>query len=422
MPSNNRPGEENPYHVALQQLREAAEILELDEGLRKFLETPKRVVIVSIPVIMDDGRLEVFVGYRVQHNDARGPFKGGVRYHPQVTLDEVKALAMWMTWKTAVVDIPFGGAKGGVRCDPKRMSDKEIEKLTRRYVYMISQVIGPYSDIPAPDVYTEAKHMAWFYDTYSQIIGHPEPAVITGKPVDVWGRPGRDEATGRGVAITAVEAAKKLNVRIKGARVAIQGFGNVGSFAAKILAKEYGAKIVAVSDSKGGIYDPNGLNPDKVLQHKRKTGSVVGYENSKLISNEELLELSVDILIPAALEGVITRRNADRINSKIIVEGANGPTTPEADRILYEKGVLVVPDILANAGGVTVSYFEWVQGVTRMQWSIEEVRRRLEDKMVTAFESVYKVSNEKEVDMRKAAMVLAVKRVADAVIARGIWP
>ncbi len=412
----------NPYEVALQQFRAAADILELGEEYRKQLEIPMRVMTVAIPVRVDDGRIEVFVGHRVQHNDARGPFKGGIRYHPQVTLDEVKALAMWMTWKTAVVDIPFGGAKGGVQCDPKKMSDNEIERLTRRYAYMVSKILGPYTDVPAPDVYTEAKHMTWFYDTYSQVVGHSEPAVITGKPVIVWGSPGRNEATGRGTVITAVEAAKKLGIDVRGATVAIQGYGNAGSHAARIIAEEHGAKIIAVSDSKGGIYNSDGLNPFKVLEHKKRTGSVVGFDGSRSISNDELLELDVDILIPAALEEVITRENADRIRAKIIVEAANGPTTPEADEKLYEKGIVVVPDILANAGGVTVSYFEWVQGVTRMRWTLDEVRSRLKEKMIDAFEDVYGISKEKKINMRKAAMVLAVQRVVDAIKARGIWP
>ena len=412
----------NPYEVALQQFRAAADILDLDDEYRKQLEIPMRVITVSIPVKVGDGKVEVFVGHRVQHNDARGPFKGGIRYHPQVTLDEVKALAMWMTWKTAVVDIPFGGAKGGVRCDPKKMSDDEVERLTRRYAYMISKILGPYVDVPAPDVYTEAKHMAWFYDTYSQIVGYSEPAVITGKPVNVWGSPGRDEATGRGVVITAVEAARKLGMDIRGSTVAIQGYGNAGSNAARIIAEEYGANVVAVSDSKGGIYDRDGLNPLKVLEHKRRTGSVVGFEGSKSISNDELLELDVDILIPAALEEVITGENADRIRSKIVVEAANGPTTPDADEVLYDKGIVVVPDILANAGGVTVSYFEWVQGVTRMRWTLGEVRDKLKEKMTAAFGDVYGISREKGINMRKAAIVLAVQRVVDAIKARGIWP
>ncbi len=371
---------------------------------------------------MDDGSIKVFQGYRVQHNNARGPFKGGIRYHPNVTIDEVRALAMWMSWKTAVVDLPYGGAKGGIAVNPKELSEGEIERLTRRYTVAIAPIIGPYIDIPAPDVYTGPQHMAWILDTYSQLVGRFEPAIVTGKPVELGGSLGRKQATGRGTAIAAVEAAKALNIPIKNATVAVQGYGNVGFYAAAVINELYGAKVVAVSDSKGGIYNSDGLNPQKVLEHKKKTGSVVGFPGAREITNEELLTLNVDILIPAALEGVITEKNANEVKAKVVAEGANGPTTPEADKILFEKGILVVPDILANAGGVTVSYFEWVQNLMRVQWTEEEVNMKLHDKIVKAFNEVYKIHKEKNVDMRTAAMMLAVQRVADAVKKRGLWP
>ncbi len=412
----------NPWEMALKQLRQTADLLELEEDLYEFLAIPERELHVSIPVKMDDGSIKVFQGYRVQHNNARGPFKGGIRYHPNVTIDEVRALAMWMTWKTAVVDLPFGGAKGGIAVNPKELSEGEIERLTRRYTFAIAPIIGPYVDIPAPDVYTGPQHMAWILDTYSQLVGRFEPAIVTGKPVELGGSLGRKQATGRGTAIAAVEAAKALNIPIKNATVAVQGYGNVGFYAAAVINELYGAKVVAVSDSRGGIYNPDGLNPQKVLEHKRKTGSVVGFPGAREITNEELLTLNVDILIPAALEGVITEKNANEVKAKVVAEGANGPTTPEADKILFEKGILVVPDILANAGGVTVSYFEWVQNLMRVQWTEEEVNMKLHDKIVKAFNEVYKVHKEKNVDMRTAAMMLAVQRVADAVRKRGLWP
>jgi len=405
----------------LDRFDEAAETLNLDEGLREFLKTPKRVVTVSVPVKMDSGCVKVFIGYRVQHNNARGPYKGGIRYHPDVTLEEVTALAMLMTWKTAVVDLPFGGAKGGVKCNPKEMSRSEIERLTRRYTAAIADVIGPHIDIPAPDVYTDPQTMAWIMDTYSQLKGAPTPEIVTGKPVHVGGSEGREEATSYGVAVCVREAAKKFKIPFKNASIAIQGYGNVGYNAARIL-HDWGAKIVAVSDSKGGILCRDGLIPEKVMEHKKKTRSVVNFQGAENISNEELLELDVDFLIPAAIEEQITIKNADRIRAKVIVEGANGPTTSEADKILAERGIKVVPDILANAGGVTVSYLEWVQNLQRFRLSREEVLKRLDDKMVKAFDEVLEYSSRYEVDMRKGALLLAVHRVAEAVNSLGIWP
>ncbi|RLF19362.1 MAG: glutamate dehydrogenase [Thermoprotei archaeon] len=411
----------NPYSMAIEQFERVAKLLDLPNWIIEILKKPKREIIVHIPVVMDNGEVRVFTGYRVVHNDARGPAKGGIRYHPNVNLDEVRALAMWMTWKTALVNIPFGGAKGGIKCNPKEMSDAEIERLTRRYAYAIADFIGPDVDIPAPDVYTDSRHMAWIMDTYSMLKGRPVPGVVTGKPTCVGGIPGRKEATGRGVVIVAREACRRLGIPISKATVAIQGFGNVGYHAA-LIAHDMGFRVVAVSDSKGGIYNPNGLNPRKVMEHKKTTGSVVGFKEAKSISNEELLELNVDILIPAAVEGVITARNADRINVKIIVEGANGPTTPEADQILYEKGIMVIPDILANAGGVIVSYFEWVQNITWTPWSLEKVRRELERILISAFNEVVKLSKEREVNLREAAYMIAINRVSEAMKARGLWP
>jgi len=411
----------NPYHVAIKQLERVGRILELDEWLIELLKKPKREIIVTIPVRMDDGSVRVFTGYRVHHNDARGPCKGGIRYHPNVTLDEVRALAMWMTWKTSVMDLPLGGGKGGIACDPKEMSISEIERLTRRYIYAIREFIGPYTDIPAPDVNTGPQHMAWIVDTYSIFAGYYEPAVVTGKPIELGGSPGRVEATGRGVIINLIEAIKRLNMNPRSVTVAIQGYGNVGYHAAKI-ASEWGLKVVAVSDSKGGIYNPGGLNPEAVMEHKQKTGSVLGFSQAKNITNEELLELDVDVLVPAAIEGVINEENANKINAKIIVEGANGPTTPEADEVLIEKGVMVVPDIIANAGGVIVSYFEWIQSLTRERWSLSQVREGLKQRLLKTFDEVYKLSREKEVSMRDAAYIIAIERVVRAIKLRGIWP
>ncbi len=411
----------NPYENALKQLEIAANIIRLDKGLYEFLRKPKRVLEVSLPVRMDDGDIKVFTGYRVQHNDARGPYKGGIRYHPAVTLDEVKALATWMTWKCAIVDIPLGGGKGGIICDPKSMSIDELERLTRRYAYAISDIIGPEVDIPAPDVYTTSREMGWIMDTYSILKGKTLAGVITGKPLPIGGSKGRDEATGRGLSFCVREATKKANMDMKGARVAIQGFGNAGTFAAKLL-NEMNATIIAVSDSTGGVYNDNGLDVNALINYKRDTGKVKNFANTKKITNAELLELECDILIPAAYENQITSANADNIKAKIIGEAANGPTTPDADEILYKKGKMVIPDILANAGGVTVSYFEWVQNLTRDYWSYEMVLERLETKMVNAFNDVYNIADEYQVDLRKGSMVLGVNRVVEAINSRGLWP
>jgi glutamate dehydrogenase/leucine dehydrogenase len=413
--------EQTALSIALEQLKIAAEKLQLDPGIHEMLKHPKRSLIVSVTIKMDNGEIGTFLGCRVQHNDARGPFKGGIRYHPNVSLNEVTALAMWMTWKCAVVDIPYGGAKGGVCCNPKEMSQGELERLTRRYISLILDVIGPYRDVPAPDVYTDAQTMAWIMDTYSQFKGYSVPECVTGKPISIGGSEGRAEATSLGVVICAREAAKVAGLRFKGATVAVQGYGNVGWNAAKI-AYDMGCKVLAVSDSVGGIYCPKGLNPYDVYEHKSKTGSVVNYKGCTNITNEELLETECDILIPAALENQITKANADKIRAKIVVEGANGPTTPEADKILDEKGIMLVPDILANSGGVTASYYEWVQNLTREHWTVEEVNQKLENKIVKSFNDVYNITKKEESDMRTAALMLGVGRVAEAIKTLGLWP
>jgi len=416
--SINKP---NPLNVALQQLSIAAEKLGLDPGIHEVLKHPKRALVVSVPIKMDNGQIRVFMGCRVQHSDARGPYKGGIRYHPDVTLDEVTALAMWMTWKCAVVDIPYGGAKGGVCCNPKQLSMGELERLTRRYATMILDLIGPYRDVPAPDVYTNAQTMAWIMDTYSRFKGYTVPEATTGKPLILGGSEGREEATSLGVTFCIREAAKRLRMRPKGATVTVQGFGTVGWNAAKLL-HEQRYKVVAVSDSQGGIYNPKGLNPVEVFEYKGKTGSVTGFKGSKKITNEELLELECDILVPAALENQITEANATNIKARVIAEAANGPTTTEADKILSEKGIFVIPDILANSGGVTSSYFEWVQNLTREHWTEEEVNRKLEEKMVKAFNDVFETAKRQEIEMRTAALMLGVGRVAEAIQTLGIWP
>ncbi len=411
----------NPFEAALTQFNRAADLLNLGDGLRKILSTPERCLTVAVPVKMDDGRIEVFIGHRVQHNTARGPAKGGIRYHPSVTLDEVKALASWMTWKCAVVGIPYGGAKGGIACDPKRMSRGELERLTRRYTTEISIIIGPEKDIPAPDVYTDAQTMAWIMDTYSMNKGYAVPGVVTGKPLAIGGSLGRHEATAQGCVFVIREAVRALNLPLDRARVVVQGYGNAGSIAARLL-HEQGATIIAVSDSRGGILNPKGLDPMKVLAHKQETGSVVEYPGTEAVSNQELLELPCDILVLAALENQVTAANAPHIKAKLIAEAANGPTTPEADEILRERGIFVLPDILANAGGVTVSYFEWVQNLQELWWDLEDVNERLEETMVRAFNNVYALHREREVDMRTAAYVLAVDRVAEALRLRGLFP
>jgi len=412
---------ENPYAAALKMLDSAAEKINLNKNIWERLRHPRRCLIVSLPVMMDDGSLKVFQGYRVQHDYSRGPAKGGIRYHPDVTLDEVKALAAWMTWKCAVVNIPYGGAKGGVRCNPKEMSRGELERLTRRYASEILIIIGPDKDIPAPDVYTDAQVMAWIMDTYSVAHGHSVPGVVTGKPISLGGTLGRKEATGRGCVFTTMEAAKMLKMDLTKSTIAVQGFGNVGYSAAKIF-HEVGAKIIAVSDSRGGIYNPRGLDPQKVFNAKQKGSSVMDYKEGDCITNEELLTMKCDVLVPAALENVITLKNAARVRAKIMAEGANGPTAPEADEILQGNGVFVIPDILANAGGVTVSYFEWVQNIQEFFWSEDDVNRKLGEILVRSFDEVFKVASEHKVTPRLAAYMLAVGRVAEAHQLLGLYP
>ncbi|AIF84674.1 glutamate dehydrogenase/leucine dehydrogenase [Candidatus Nitrososphaera evergladensis SR1] len=412
----------NPFEMALKQLDEAAKLIKLDNGMHQVLAHPKRVLTVSIPVKMDSGEVKVFTGFRSQHNDARGPYKGGIRYHPQVSIDEVKALSMWMTWKCAVADIPYGGGKGGIICNPKEMSKGELERMTRRYAYSIADIIGPHTDIPAPDVYTGGNEMAWIMDTYSALKGnYVQPEVITGKPLSIGGSLGRNEATGRGLSFTVREAAKKLKINMKNATVAVQGFGNAGQFASQLV-EEQGATVIAASDSKGGVYNKAGMSAQALRKHKEKTGSVVGFSGAKPISNEDLLETDCTILIPAALENQINGKNAKNIKAKIVAEAANGPTTPEADDVLFKNKTLVIPDILANGGGVTVSYFEWLQNLRREYWSEAEVNQKLDKNITKAFLDIYHTHEEYGVNMRKASMVLAVNRVVEAIKTRGLWP
>jgi len=413
--------EPSAFDMALQQFNAAADKLNLDPGLRQILSSCKREFTVHFPVRLDDGTVKVFTGYRIEHNFARGPAKGGIRFHPQVDIEEVKALAMWMTWKCAVVGIPYGGAKGGVICNPKTMSMGELERLTRRYTTEISILIGPERDIPAPDVNTNPQIMAWLMDTYSMHKGYSVPAVTTGKPLAIGGSEGRNEATARGCIYTVREAAKVQGIDLKRATAVVQGFGNVGAAAARFLAED-GVKVIAVSDWKGGVFNPNGLNPWELIGFNEETGSVVGAPRTERISNEELLELECDILIPAALEKQITAKNAPRMKTKLIAEAANGPTTPEADEILTAKGTLIVPDILANAGGVTVSYFEWVQDLMAFFWTVDEINQKLEGIMQRSFRDVKRMADEYSVNMRVAANMLAIKRVADATLIRGIYP
>ena len=412
----------NPYQMALKQLEETAKIINLDEGIHKILAKPKRVLTVSLPVKMDDGGIEVFTGFRSQHNDARGPFKGGIRYHPQVTIEEVMALSMWMTWKCAVVGIPLGGGKGGIICNPKKMSTTELERMTRRYAYAISDIIGPYTDIPAPDVYTGGQEMSWIMDTYSTLKGNRgEPGLITGKPLPIGGSLGRTEATGRGLSFTVREAAKKQNINMNEAVVVVQGFGNAGQYAAQLV-EEQGAKIIAVSDTQGAIINKNGFKANELIKYKLEKKSIRGFPGATEINNDELLTTECTILIPAALENQITKENASRIKTKIVAEAANGPTTPEADKILYENNILVIPDVLANSGGVTVSYFEWLQNLRREYWSEDEVNNRLDVIMTKAFGEVYDAHQKYNTNMRTASIALAVNRVAEAIKLRGIWP
>src|SRR6266700_2264996 len=411
----------NPYHMAVQQFEAAADKINLSEDMREILRQPKRELIVNFPVRLDSGRVRTSTAYPVQHNVNRGPAKGGIRYGPDVTLDEVKALAMWMTWKCAVVSIPFGGAKGGVICDPKQMNPSELERLTRRYATEISIVIGPHSDIPAPDVNTNAQVMGWIMDTYSMHEGYSIPAVVTGKPLSIGGSEGRNDATATGVLFVTRQAAKRIGMPLQGARVSIQGFGNAGSIAARLFHNE-GCKVVAVSDTRGGIYNESGLDPATVLRFKQERGSVVNFPHAQKVSVQDVLEVPCDILIPAATEGVITSANADRVQARIISEAANGPTTPEADDILFRKGALVIPDILANAGGVTVSYFAWVQDLQSFFWGVEEITKKLEMIMNRAFDAVADKAELYHCDLRLAANTLAISRVAEATQIRGIYP
>jgi glutamate dehydrogenase (NAD(P)+) len=412
--------ERNVFGAMLQEFEGAARILNLDPGIWKILTKPKRQIIVSCPVQMDNGSIEVFTGYRVQYNITLGPAKGGIRFHPDVTLDEVAALAAWMTWKCAVAQLPFGGGKGGIICDPTRMSKRELEALTRRYTAEIIDAVGPDKDVPAPDVNTNEQIMAWFMDTYSMHVGHTATAVVTGKPVEMGGSLGRREATGRGVMIITRESAKHLGFSLQGARVAVQGFGNVGSVAADLL-QDMGAKIIAVTDWKSGVYNAGGLDIKKLIAHNQQFRTVDGFPGAETISNAELFKLDVDVLIPAALEEQITSDNMRDIRARLIVEGANGPTTPDAHKYLHERGTFVVPDILANAGGVTVSYFEWVQDRHGYFWQEHEVNERLEAKMVQAFTVVLETAQKYNVDMRVAAYIVAINRVATVTKLRGMY-
>ncbi|MBZ5700689.1 MAG: Glu/Leu/Phe/Val dehydrogenase [Acidobacteriia bacterium] len=416
------PREElNPFRIAQIQFDMAAEFLKLDPSLRQILRTPKRVLEVSVPTKMDNGQVKVLTGYRVQHNVARGPGKGGIRYHPNVTLDEVKAMAAWMTWKTAAVNVPFGGAKGGVICDPKRMSKSELERMTRRYASEILPIIGPDQDIPAPDMYTDAQTMAWIMDTYAMTVGHAAPGVVTGKPLSVGGSAGRTDATARGLLCVVEEACKLKKIPLRGASVAIQGFGNVGSAAARLFAEKK-ARIVAISDTRGGVANPRGIDPIKAIRYKERSGTVVGMPGASRISNDDLLTMKCDILVPAALEGVLTLHNADQVKARIVAEAANGPTTPHADEVLVRRGITILPDILTNAGGVTVSYFEWVQNQQGLIWDAEEVDARLQKTMTRAFHEMLETMRKHHVPPRAGAMILAVGRVAEATLVRGLFP
>ena len=413
--------EKNAYEVALENFDLAADALGLDDSVRAMIKYPERVLTVSVPVRMDTGHIVRFEGFRVQHNTSRGPAKGGIRYHPNVTVDEVKALATWMTWKCAVVNIPFGGGKGGVTCNPKALSMSELERLTRRYASAIMPLIGPEKDIPAPDVYTTPQIMAWIMDTYSMNMGYPVHGVVTGKPISLGGSLGRNEATGRGVYYTVLASCEQLGIPVKGARVVVQGFGNAGSVAAHLLDSEQ-AVVVAASDSTVAMYSRNGLDIPKLIMHKERTGSLRGFPNAEEITPEELLAMDCDVLIPAALENAITGANAHKVRTRIIAEAANGPVTPEADRILDQRGVFLIPDILCNAGGVTVSYFEWVQDENHLFWDEQDVNLKLEKVMTRAFRDVLKIHTDRKVSMRLAANIVGIGRVAEAVKIRGLYP
>jgi glutamate dehydrogenase (NAD(P)+) len=411
----------NPFEIAKQQFNRAADYLDLDPSMRHVLENAKRQLIVSIPVKMDGGDVQVFEGYRVQHNIARGPAKGGIRYHPNVTLDEVKALASWMTWKCATVGIPYGGGKGGVVCDPKSLSRNELERLTRRYAFEIAPIIGPDRDIPAPDVYTDEQTMAWIMDTISMVRGHTELGVVTGKPISLGGSQGRSEATARGCLYALREACRAKNMSLKDSRVVVHGFGNAGANIARLVAED-GAKVIAACDSKMAVYAEGGLDVAEALKHKAATGSLSGLRGAKEVPCEDVLEMECDILLPSALENAITLKNVGNVKTKIIAELANGPTTPGADRVLEDQGVLLIPDILANAGGVTVSYYEWVQDQYSFFWSEKQINDTLEQTIVTAFNSVHQMMQQYDTDMRTGAYILAVGRVAEATSVRGIFP
>ena len=416
------PGAANPLDMALQQFDTAAnQMPDLEPGIVDMMRETKRELTVNFPVKMDDGSVQVFTGYRVHHSTIRGPSKGGIRYSPEVSLDMMRAMAMWMTWKCAVVNLPFGGAKGGVIVDPKALSRRELEHLTRRYTSEISILISPQGDIPAPDLGTDPQIMAWIMDTYSMHKGYSTPAVVTGKPLEIGGSQGRYEAPGRGVMFVAREALKRMDKSIEGAEVAVQGFGQVGQTVA-LLTQGKGASIVAVSDSQGGVHNPHGLDIEMLIQHKRQSGSVVGFPGAEGLTNAEMLTLPVDVLVPAATENQITRYNADLVQAPLVVEAANGPITPEADQILRDKGSLIIPDILANTGGVTVSYFEWVQGLQHFFWTERETNERLRDIILRAYETVGRVAEQRSVDMRTAAYFVAIQRVYDATKIRGIYP
>ena len=413
--------ERDLFATAVEQFNRAADVVGLEDSMRRILSVCQREVTVSFPVEMDDGSVKVFAGHRVQHNTGPGPTKGGIRYHESVTLQEVKALAMWMTWKCAVVGLPYGGAKGGVTVNPKLLSQTELQNLTRRYTTEIQFMIGPNQDIPAPDVNTNAQIMAWIMDTYSMNVGHSVPGVVTGKPIALGGSQGRTEATGRGCVFALQEAAPKIGLDLSNATAVVQGFGNVGSVAARLL-HETGVKVVGIGEVDGAIYNPNGIDIPALAQHKKRTGHVTDFPDVDVIGNRELLELPCDILLPAAMENQIDADNAPRIRASVIVEGANGPTSPEADDILYDRGVTLLPDIFANAGGVTVSYFEWVQALQAFPWTEQQVNERLKQIMSDSFNAVYKASKQHRVNMRTGAMVYAVTRVADFTRLRGIYP
>jgi glutamate dehydrogenase (NAD(P)+) len=412
---------ENPFEIAQQQLYRVADTFKIDPNLISVLKECKKAVVVSVPVVLDDGTVHAFEGYRVTHNIARGPSKGGIRYHPDVTLDEVKSLAMWMTWKCALMNIPFGGAKGGIACDPKKLSEIELQKMTRRYTSEIINEIGPEKDIPAPDVGTDGRVMAWIFDTYSMNKGHSVLGVVTGKPLNIGGSLGRLEATARGALYIIREALRKQGATIAGQRVVVEGFGNVGMYLARFLAQE-GATVIAASDSSGGVHNPKGIDVETAIAHKQETSALSGLKDAEKLTDEELLVLDCDVLAPCALEQVITSDNADKIKAKIICEGANGPTTPAADEILEDRGVLVLPDVLANAGGVVVSYFEWVQGLQEYFWKEDEVNARLNDISTRAFNETWATRESRGTSMRMAAYGLAVNRVAEATTTRGLYP